>query len=48
LLKDKRITSLVIGASSVNQLKDNLASLDNVDFTNDELQQIEIILKADK
>ena len=45
LLKDKRVTSVLIGASSVEQLKDNLASLDNLVFSNEELNEIEGILK---
>lgn len=45
LLKDKRVTSVLIGASSVSQLEDNLCSLRNTSFTDQELQQIETILK---
>ena len=45
LLKDKRITSVLIGASSVKQLDDNIDSLNNTSFTNDELNSIENILK---
>ncbi len=41
LLKDKRITSVLIGASSVKQLKDNLQTLNNLDFTPEELQLID-------
>lgn len=44
LLKDSRVTSVLIGASSVNQLEDNVAALNNMDFTNSELAQIELIL----
>jgi L-glyceraldehyde 3-phosphate reductase len=33
LLKDKRITTVLIGASSVAQLDDNLACLENLSFT---------------
>ena len=46
LMKDKRVTSVLIGASSVKQLGDNLASLNNIDFTNDELNKIEEVLKG--
>jgi L-glyceraldehyde 3-phosphate reductase len=35
---------VLIGASSVNQLNDNLASLQNLHFSAEELQQIESIL----
>ena len=46
LLKDSRITSVLIGASSVAQLKDNVAALNNMKFNEDELQQIEDILSG--
>lgn len=45
LLKDKRITSVLIGASSVEQLDNNLGALDRVQFDAAELQEIESILK---
>jgi L-glyceraldehyde 3-phosphate reductase len=45
LLKDKRITSVLIGASSVGQLDNNLGALDKVQFDAVELQEIESILK---
>ena len=44
ILKDKRITSVLIGASSVNQLHNNIDSLHNLDFSKDELITIEEIL----
>ena len=44
ILKDKRITSVLIGASSVNQLHNNIDSLRNLDFSKDELITIEEIL----
>ncbi|NIG54575.1 L-glyceraldehyde 3-phosphate reductase [Chitinophaga sp. Cy-1792] len=44
ILKDRRITSVLIGASSVKQLDDNLKALDNRRFTPDELSAIETIL----
>lgn len=44
LLKDDRVTSVLIGASSVEQLLDNLKALHNTDFTADEQSQIEHIL----
>jgi L-glyceraldehyde 3-phosphate reductase len=40
-LRDERMTSLVIGASSVAQLEANIAALDNLDFTETELAEIE-------
>ncbi len=48
LLKDKRVTSVLVGASSVNQLKNNIQSLNNLDFDNDELMVIETILANTK
>ena len=44
LLKDPRITSVLIGASSVAQLDDNVAALKNLQFTKAELLLIEQIL----
>jgi len=46
LLKDKRVTSVLIGSSSVAQLKDNLASQNNLVFSETELRLIEEILKG--
>jgi L-glyceraldehyde 3-phosphate reductase len=40
-LRDSRVTSLVIGASSVDQLEQNLAALDHADFSDDELAAID-------
>jgi L-glyceraldehyde 3-phosphate reductase len=45
LMKDKRITTVLIGASSVSQLDDNLACLNNLAFADDELSAIETVLK---
>ncbi len=45
LLKDKRVSSVLIGASSVQQLNDNLACLHNLDFSSEELKKIEEILR---
>ena len=44
LLKDARVTSVLIGASSVKQLADNLGALDNTEFDNEELNKIDEIL----
>lgn len=44
LLKDDRVTTVLIGASSVAQLDQNLGSRDRTDFSQEELQQIEEIL----
>jgi L-glyceraldehyde 3-phosphate reductase len=40
-LRDERVTSLVIGASSVNQLEQNVAALDNLSLSADELAEID-------
>jgi L-glyceraldehyde 3-phosphate reductase len=40
-LRDPRMTSLIIGASSVAQLEANVAALDNMAFTDDELAEID-------
>jgi L-glyceraldehyde 3-phosphate reductase len=40
-LRDDRVTSALIGASSVKQLDENLAALDNLEFTDDELATID-------
>ena len=39
-LRDPRVTSTVIGASSVGQLEQNVAAVENLDFTSDELTEI--------
>ncbi|WP_423127836.1 L-glyceraldehyde 3-phosphate reductase [Gaoshiqia sp. Z1-71] len=44
LLKDNRVTSVLIGASSVKQLEDNVAAINQLTFTAEELSQIESIL----
>jgi L-glyceraldehyde 3-phosphate reductase len=40
-LRDERMTSLVIGASHVAQLEDNVAALDNMELSADELAEID-------
>ena len=46
VLKDPRVTSLIVGTSSVQQLKDNLNALQKPDFTAEELNEIETILRS--
>jgi L-glyceraldehyde 3-phosphate reductase len=46
LLKDQRVTSVLIGASSVEQLQNNLHSLANAEFSPDELAAIEVVLSS--
>ncbi len=45
LMKDKRVTSVLIGASSVKQLDNNINSLANTHFSSQELEHIEQILQ---
>ena len=40
-LRDPRITSTLLGASSVAQLEQNLAALENIEFSPDELDEID-------
>ncbi len=41
VLRDERVTSALIGASSVAQLEQNVAALERLDFEPDELEQID-------
>ena len=45
ILKDPRVTSVLIGASKPEQLADSLKCLDNIVFSKEELAKIETILK---
>ncbi len=47
LLHDERVTSVIIGTSSVAQLEDNLKTLDSLEFSEEELKAIELILADD-
>lgn len=44
VLYNKHVTSVIIGTSSVKQLNDNIATLDNKNFSQDEILKIESIL----
>lgn len=44
LLKDDRVTSVIVGTSSVQQLHMNLKALKNTSFSEEELQRIEALL----
>lgn len=46
LLKDTRVTSVLIGASKPSQIDDNVAALNNLQFSEDELTAINTILKS--
>jgi len=41
-LRDERVTSALIGASSVAQIEENVAAMKNLDFTKEELAQIDV------
>ena len=45
ILRDGKVTSVLIGASKVSQIEDNVKALDNLDFTLTELAEIEKILQ---
>ena len=44
VLRDPRITTVLIGASNVGQLEQNVACLEKLDFASDELERIESVL----
>lgn len=46
LLRNDRITSILIGASRISQIEDSVAMMDNRIFSQDELKRIELILEA--
>ena len=46
VLNNKTVTSALIGASSVKQLEENVATLDNLNFSTSELTKIENILTS--
>lgn len=48
VLRDPRVTSAIIGASSVEQLEDNVRALSRLDFQPDELSEIDRCLAADQ
>lgn len=45
VLREQAVTSVLIGASSVRQLEDSVACLENLKFTQEELKKIDSILK---
>ncbi|MCE5205512.1 MAG: aldo/keto reductase [Porphyromonadaceae bacterium] len=44
VLREERVTSLIVGARNNKQLDDNLKALENLSFTQEELEQIDNIL----
>jgi len=47
LLKDKRVTSVLVGVSSLEQLDNNLGSLEHLDYTTEESSAIESVLREE-
>jgi L-glyceraldehyde 3-phosphate reductase len=45
VLRNGKVTSVLVGASTVSQIEDNVAALNNLEFSQDELNQIDLILK---
>jgi L-glyceraldehyde 3-phosphate reductase len=43
VLRDPRVTSAIVGVSSVQQLEENIGALDNRTFTPDEFAEIDRI-----
>jgi L-glyceraldehyde 3-phosphate reductase len=46
VLRNGRVTSALIGASKPSQIEENVAALNNLEFSNEELEEIEDILKS--
>ena len=46
VLKDQYVSSVIIGASSVEQMKNNLKAIQNTNFTSDELTAIDHICNS--
>lgn len=44
ILRDGKVTSVLIGASKVSQIDDNVKALENLVFSNEELDEIEAVL----
>ena len=46
VLKDERVTSVIVGASSVKQLADNLKTVENLEFTDEEIGNINTLISS--
>ena len=44
-LRDEKMTSVLIGASKVTQIRENLKALENLNFSKEELEKIDEILR---
>ena len=47
VLRRSEVTSVLVGASSAGQLEDNVAALNHLEFTEQELRRIDEILGED-
>jgi L-glyceraldehyde 3-phosphate reductase len=47
VLRDPRVTSVVVGASSVQQLEDNIAAVEQLEFSSEELAAIDAVATDD-
>jgi L-glyceraldehyde 3-phosphate reductase len=45
VLRNGKVSSVLVGASNVQQMMENIKTLENLDFTAEELQLIDDILK---
>jgi L-glyceraldehyde 3-phosphate reductase len=46
VLRGEKVTSVLIGASKVSQIEENVKALNNLDFSEEELARIEDVLKS--
>lgn len=45
ILRNKVVASVIVGASKVSQIEDNVGCINNLEFSEEELKEIEEILK---
>ncbi|MGE5393299.1 MAG: aldo/keto reductase [Candidatus Saccharibacteria bacterium] len=46
VLREGRVSSVLVGAEKISHIEDNIAALDNLEFSSAELKQIDLILKS--
>ena len=46
LLQNDAVTTVLIGASRPSQIEENVRALEHLDFTNEELSEIESVLRS--
>jgi L-glyceraldehyde 3-phosphate reductase len=46
VLRNGKVTSVIVGAEKVTHIEDNIAALNNLEFSTDELNRIDSILKS--